>query len=383
MKLIVQIPCFNESQTLPETVADIPREIDGIDRVELLVVDDGSRDDTAQLARELGVEHVVRHRTNRGLARSFATGIDAALKAGADIIVNTDGDNQYCGADIATLVQPIVNGTADIVIGDRQTWNSSHFSFFKRILQHVGSRVVRRLSATSVPDAVSGFRAFSKEAAIKLNVVTSFSYTIETLIQAGRGKMAVAWVPVRTNAKTRPSRLFSNIPQFLRKSGATMLRAYALHRPLSVFFALGSALFAVGSVPIGRFLYFALAGNGNGHVQSLILGCALAIMGTSAWIVGLLADLIAANRQLLEVTLEKVRRLELELANSPDRLQAGARVAAVSTDEAASPSLVTPPPTSESPPSLPGSATQATAPLTAPIALPSGLAGPPGTSIPS
>jgi len=314
MKLIVQIPCFNESLTLPQTLADIPRNIEGIDEVQILVIDDGSTDGTSRVARSLGVEHVVRHRTNRGLARSFSTGIDYALQAGADIIVNTDGDNQYCGADISALIRPIVEGTADVVVGDRQTWNNPHFSLFKRILQKVGSQLVRRLSATDVPDAVSGFRAFSRPAALKLNVVTSFSYTIETLIQAGRSRMAIDWVPVRTNATTRPSRLFSNVPQFLRKSAATMLRAYALYRPLSVFFTVGFLLLAAGSIPIGRFLYYSFTGAGNGHIQSLVLGSTLAIMGTSAWMVGLLADLISANRQLVERTLEKVRGLEIEMA---------------------------------------------------------------------
>ena len=313
IKLIVQIPCFNESGTLPATIAAIPRQIEGIDRIELLVIDDGSSDNTSTVATELGVEHIVRHRINRGLARSFTSGLDYALKAGADIIVNTDGDNQYCGADIAKLVQPILNGQADLVIGDRQTWDLEHFSRSKRILQSVGSRLVRRLSSTDVPDAVSGFRAFSRAAAMKLNVVSSFSYTIETLIQAGRSRMAIVSVPVRTNGSTRPSRLFKSIPQFLRKSGATMLRAYALHRPLSVFLGIGCGLFALGLAPIARFLYFASIHDGAGHVQSLILGVALTILGGSVGSLGLLADLIAANRQLLESTLEKVRGLELQL----------------------------------------------------------------------
>ena len=314
-KLIVQIPCYNEAGTLAETIADIPREIPGVGSVEILVIDDGSHDNTSELARALGVEHIVRHRTNRGLARSFASGLDYALKAGADIVVNTDGDNQYAGADIAKLVSPILRGEADVVVGDRQTWSSPHFSLLKRILQQLGSALVRRLSATDVPDAVSGFRAFSRSAALKLNVVTQFSYTIETLIQAGRSRMAVKSVPVRTNPKTRPSRLFTNIPQFLRKSGATMLRAYALHRPLSVFCALGASLFLLGTIPFCRFLYFAIVGTSEGHIQSLIMGSALTMLGASAFIVGLLADLIAANRKLLEMTLEKVRGLELQLGN--------------------------------------------------------------------
>ncbi len=313
MKLIVQIPCYNEADTLGETVRDIPRSIDGVDVVEILVVDDGSHDDTATVARTLGVDHVVRHRTNRGLARSFATGIDACLKLGADIVVNTDGDNQYAGADIAKLVQPILRGESDVVVGDRQTWTCEHFSLFKRVLQQVGSFVVRRLSNTQIPDAVSGFRAFSRESAMRINVVTTFSYTIETIIQAGRNRMAIGSVPVQTNPKTRPSRLFSSIPQFIRKSGGTMLRAYAMYRPFSVFFTLGLALFAGGLVPIMRFLYFFAIGDGNGHVQSMVLGVTLMILGALSWCLGILADLISANRQLLEITLEKVRRLELQI----------------------------------------------------------------------
>lgn len=313
MKLIVQIPCYNEADTLGETVRDIPRSIDGVDVVEILVVDDGSHDDTATVARTLGVDHVVRHRTNRGLARSFATGIDACLKLGADIVVNTDGDNQYAGADVAKLVQPILRGESDVVVGDRQTWTCEHFSLFKRMLQQVGSFVVRRLSNTQIPDAVSGFRAFSRESAMRINVVTTFSYTIETIIQAGRNRMAIGSVPVRTNPKTRPSRLFSSIPQFIRKSGGTMLRAYAMYRPFSVFFTLGLALFAGGLIPIMRFLYFFAIGDGNGHVQSMVLGVTLMILGALSWCLGILADLISANRQLLEITLEKVRRLELQI----------------------------------------------------------------------
>ena len=312
MKLIVQIPCYNEAETLSETVRDIPRSIDGVDTVEILVIDDGSHDDTAAVALSLGVDHVVRHRTNRGLARSFSTGIDACLKLGADIIVNTDGDNQYMGSDIAKLVQPILRREADVVVGDRQTWTCEHFSLFKRCLQQVGSYVVRRLSNTQIPDAVSGFRAFSRDSAMRINVVTTFSYTIETIIQAGRNRMAISSVPVGTNPKTRPSRLFSSIPQFIRKSGGTMLRAYAMYRPFSVFFTLGLALFACGSLPIMRFLYFFANGDGNGHIQSMVLGVTLMILGSLSWCLGILADLISANRQLLEITLEKVRRLELE-----------------------------------------------------------------------
>lgn len=316
MKLIIQIPCHNEAETLPQTIADLPSELAGIDVIEYLVIDDGSSDGTAEIAKECGVQHVVRHAKNRGLARSFETGLEASLRLGADIIVNTDGDNQYCGEDVELLIAPILRQEADIVIGDRQTWKIQHFSLFKRLLQKFGSSVVRTLSATDVPDAVSGFRAFSRATAMKLNVISSFSYTIETLIQSGQARLAISSVPVRTNRTLRPSRLFKSIPQFLRQSGVTMVRAYALHSPLKVFIILGTALFGLGAIPILRFLYFVVTGDGSGHIQSLILGAALTMIGCSTCILGLLADLIAANRKLLETTLEKVRYLEGQLEQS-------------------------------------------------------------------
>ena len=313
MKLIVQIPCLNEEATLPQTVADIPRLIRGVDRVELLIVDDGSTDRTIEVARELGVEHIVRHRNTKGLARAFRTGIDACLARGADIIVNTDGDNQYCGADIPALIEPILKGEADIVVGDRQTHTIAHFSAFKKFLQKAGSAAVRGLSGTSVPDAVSGFRAISREAALQLNIVSSFSYTIEMLIQAGRKNMAVAAVPVRTNSRTRDSRLFKSIPRFLERSLTTMVRMYSMFRPLKVFFLIGLVLSLIGMIPVARFVYLYFSGDGAGHIQSLVLGGALLIIGFMTFLIGLVADLISFNRQLVEMTLEKVRRIELEL----------------------------------------------------------------------
>lgn len=311
MKLIVQIPCFNEEATLPQTLADIPRSIAGVDEVEILVVDDGSRDGTVAVARRLGVDHIVRHKRNIGLARSYRSGLERCLELGADIIVNTDGDNQYAGADIPKLIAPILAGEADIVVGDRQTAKVAHFSMPKKLLQAVGSGVVRRLSGLQIPDAVSGFRAVSREAALRINIVSSFSYTIEMLIQAGRKRMAVASVPVATNPKTRESRLFKSIPVFIRRSVATMLRIYAMYQPLRAFFYIGLALTLTGSLPVLRFLYFYALGQGDGKIQSLVLGGVLIMIGLTTFLIGLLADLISFNRQLIEMTLEKVRRVEL------------------------------------------------------------------------
>jgi len=313
MKLIVQIPCLNEEETLPGTVAEIPRDIPGVDKVEVLIVDDGSTDRTVKIAREAGVDHIIRHRNRKGLARAFRTGIDSCLRRGADIIVNTDGDNQYCGADIPKLIAPILEGKADIVVGDRQTHKIPHFSPFKKLLQKAGSAVVRRLSNTDVPDAVSGFRAISREAALHLNIVSPFSYTIEMLIQAGRKYMHVTSVPIRTNDKTRESRLFSSIPRFLERSLTTMVRMYSMYRPLKLFFAIGLLLSLAGAAPVVRFLYFYFAGDGGGHIQSLVLGGVLLIIGFMTFMIGLVADLISFNRQLVEITLEKVRRIELEM----------------------------------------------------------------------
>ena len=313
MKLIVQIPCLNEEHTLPQTLADIPRQIDGIDVVEVLIIDDGSSDRTVEVARELGVEHIVRNKKNIGLARTFRKGLDACLKLGADIIVNTDGDNQYAGWDIPKLVRPIVEGRADIVIGDRKTGRIGHFSGPKKLLQRAGSFVVRNLSGVDVPDAVSGFRAISREAALRLNIVSPFSYTTEMLIQAGKKHMAVHSVSVETNAKTRESRLFKSIPKFIERQVTTMVRMYAMYQPLRVFFLIGLTLSMIGALPILRFLYYYIFSGGTGHVQSLVLGGAFMLMGFVAFLVGLIADLINFNRQLLEMTLERVRRLELEM----------------------------------------------------------------------
>ena len=310
MKLIVQIPCFNEEHTLPLTFADIPKKIEGIDLVEVLIIDDGSSDKTIEVAKKLGVDHIVINKQNMGLARSFRRGIDECLRQGADIIVNTDGDNQYAGWDIAKLVQPILEEKADIVIGDRQTHLIPHFSKGKKFMQWFGSGVVRKLAGIWVPDTVSGFRAISRESAIKLNVLSSFSYTIEMVIQAGKRNMKIESVPVETNTKTRESRLFKSIPSFIIRQLTTIVRMYAMYQPLKVFFYVGSLLTLVGGIPILRFIYFYFTSGGAGHQQSLILGGVFVMMGFIAYLAGLLADLISFNRQLSELTLERVRLME-------------------------------------------------------------------------
>jgi len=311
MKLIVQIPCYNEEQTLAQTVADIPREIEGVDEVEVLIIDDGSSDRTLEVAREIGVDHIVRHKKNKGLGRAFRHGIDACLLAGADIIVNIDGDNQYCGADICKLIKPILNAQADIVIGDRQLAKLPHLSYHKKFLQWLGSAVVRKFAGVQVPDAVSGFRAINREAALRLNIVSLFSYTIEMLIQAGKRQIAVTSVPVRTNPKTRESRLFNSVPRFIERSLTTMVRVYGMYQPLRAFFYLATILVVIGLIPIIRFLYFYFAESGTGHIQSLVLGGIILLMGFITYLVGMVADLVSFNRQLIELTLEKVRRIEL------------------------------------------------------------------------
>jgi len=313
MKLIVQIPCFNEEQTLPATFHDIPKSIDGIDSIEIMIIDDGSTDKTINVAKALGVHHIIVHKNNKGLARTFRTGINECLRLGAEIIVNTDGDNQYAGWDIPKLIQPILDGEADVVVGDRNTSKVAHFSPFIKLLQRLGSYVVRALSGVQVPDAVSGFRAYSRDAALHLNIVSPFSYTIEALIQAGKKQMAVASVSVETNAKTRESRLYSSITQFIERQLTTIVRMYAMYQPLKVFFLIGLTLSLLGTTPILRFLYFYLSGDGDGHIQSLILGGVLMVLGFISFLIALLADLMNFNRQLIEQTLEKVRRIELEL----------------------------------------------------------------------
>ena len=312
-KLIIQIPCLNEALTLPETLADLPRTVPGIDVIEWLVIDDGSRDDTAGVARAHGVHHVVRFRRNKGLAAAFSAGIDACLKAGADFIVNTDADNQYAAQDIARLVAPLIAGEADIVIGDRNIRDIATMSWPKKLLQRIGSWVVRQVSNTQVPDTTSGFRAYTREAALRMTIVSEFSYTLESIIQAGKKKMAVAHVEVGTNPRTRPSRLFNSVYGYIKQSTATIVRVYTMHEPLKVFSYIGGAVFLVGFAISLRFLYYFLTGQtyGDRHLQSLIFSAVLMIVGFQVVLIGLVADAISGTRKLLEDLLYRVRGMEL------------------------------------------------------------------------
>src|SRR6476660_10149269 len=275
MKLIIQIPCLNEEQTLPATLADLPREVPGFDVIEWLVIDDGSTDRTVEVARENGVDHIVRLTTNKGLANGFQAGLDAALKLGADVIVNTDADNQYYGPDILKLVEPIIAGTADMVVGDRQVMTIEHFSPLKKSLQRLGSWVVRQASETTVPDTTSGFRAYNREAALQLQVVSKFTYTLETIIQAGKMTVAIDHVPIRTNPQTRESRLFPSMWAYVRRNGVSIFRIYSMYEPLKVFLTAAAVVGFLAIVVWGRFLVAWIEGDGKGHVQSLILGAVL------------------------------------------------------------------------------------------------------------
>jgi len=307
VKLIIQIPCFNEEKTLPVTLRDLPREIPGVDVIEILVVDDGSSDRTVEVARECGVHHIVGFRGNRGLARAFSLGLNACLARGADIIANTDADNQYHGGDIARLLEPILRGEADIVIGDRQTQGIEGFSPLKKFLQKQGSRALGNFAGLRVPDATSGFRAMTREAALELNVISDFSYTLETLIQAGRKRLAVASVPIRTNGALRTSRLFGSFFTFVRHSAATMIRVYTTYEPLRVFMLASGFAFLSSFALFGRFLYYYLRDGRAGLIQSLILGAVCFIAGAFLFTVGVLADLINANRKLIEQVLKLQR----------------------------------------------------------------------------
>ena len=310
-KLVIQIPCLNEAATLPATLRDLPKEIPDVDVIEVLIIDDGSNDGTSDVAKAHGVHHIVRFRANKGLAAAFAAGIDTSLKLGADYIVNTDADNQYSGQDVSTLLSPLIRGEADVVIGDRNVRTLQHMPWLKRWLQLVGSWVVRQVSNTRVPDTTSGFRAYTREAALRLTIVSDFSYTLESIIQAGKQRMAIAHVPVATNKITRQSRLFGNVFAYIRQSAATVVRIYAMYEPLKIFTTTGLVFFSVGLLISLRFLYYYFNGEGQGHLQSLILSAVLMIVGFQVLLIGLLADVISASRKLTEEVLYRIRSLEL------------------------------------------------------------------------
>lgn len=308
MKLIIQIPCYNEEKTLALTYRDLPKHIDGIDEIEYLIINDGSTDHTVAVARELGIQHIVSFKQNKGLAKGFVAGLDACLQLGADIIVNTDADNQYFGADIENLIRPILDGNADIVVEARPIDQTAHFSWKKKKFQHLGSWVVHIASGTNIPDAPSGFRAYSREAALRLNVVNEYTYTLETIIQAGNDKIAMTSVPIRTNEETRPSRLFSSMWRYMRRSATVIVRSFLMYKPLCFFGVLGTIISAFGIILGIRFLSFFLAGDGNGHTQSLILAAILLLAGFQTIVVGLLGDIIAANRKILQDVQYRVRK---------------------------------------------------------------------------
>jgi glycosyltransferase involved in cell wall biosynthesis len=318
MKLIIQIPCYNEADTLPETIADLPKTLPGVDCIEYLVIDDGSRDQTVAIAKAVGVHHIVALPHNMGLAHAFVAGLEASILRGADIIVNTDADNQYVGAEIARLIEPILAGRAEMVVGDRGVGKVESFSPIKRLLQQLGSWTVSRAATIVVPDATSGFRAFTREVALRTLVLGNYSYTLETLIQAGARRVAIEFIPIRTNGPTRPSRLQRNIPHFLAHQTVAILRAFTLYRPLRVFSILGSSSVSIGLLLGIRFLYFYLNGMGGGHIQSLILTAILLIVGFQILLIGLVADLISANRKIMEETLYQVRKFVSEDTRSTE-----------------------------------------------------------------
>ena len=310
MKLIIQIPCLNEAKTLEVALNDLPKAIDGIDTIEYLIINDGSKDNTVEVAKNWGVNYIVNFVNNKGLARGFTAGLDACIRNGADIIVNTDADNQYRGADIEKLIQPILKGEAEIVIGERPIDETEDFSPLKKKLQHLGSFVVRKASDTDIPDAPSGFRAFSREAAMRLNVINNYTYTLETIVQAGRNSMAITSVPISTNPELRKSRLFHSMGGYIKKSVLTIVRAYMMYRPLVFFSVVGAVPFIAGIAIMVRFLVFYFKGAGNGHIQSLVFASTLMMLGFMTFIMGLQADIIAANRKLLEDIQFRLRRME-------------------------------------------------------------------------
>jgi len=311
MKLIIQIPCYNEEKTIAITLKELPREVGGFDKVEWLIIDDGSTDKTVEVAKANGVDHVVSFKKNQGLARGFMAGLDACVKYGADVIVNTDADNQYNAEDIPELVKPILEGRADIVIGARPIGNIKHFSFIKKILQKAGSWFVRFASNTDIPDAPSGFRAISREAAMRLNVFNVYTYTLEMIIQAGQKNMAITSVPVRVNKDLRPSRLVKSIYSYVKRSAVTIIRVFILYRPTKFFMTIGLTIFGIGLLPGLRFLYFYIAGNSSGHIQSLIFTSILLGIGFQTILFALIADLLAVNRRILEDLQYRLKKLEI------------------------------------------------------------------------
>jgi glycosyltransferase involved in cell wall biosynthesis len=319
MKLIIQIPCYNEEKTLPIALQDLPRSVEGFDVVEWLIIDDGCTDNTVQVARDNGVDHIVRFRKNRGLAKGFLAGLDECLRLGADVIVNTDADNQYQASDIPKLVQPVLDGQADIVVGSRPIDDIEHFSAVKKILQKVGSKVVRIVSKTKVKDVTSGFRAMSRDAALQMNVFNEYTYTLETIIQAGQKNLAIISIPIGTNDYLRPSRLLSSIPSYLQKSVATIFRIFVVYKSFRFFLTLGLAIFSLGVLIGIRYLFFMLDGKGDGHIQSLILASVLLGGGAQVILVAFLSDLLSVNRRLLEdikYRLKKIERSEKPKKNS-------------------------------------------------------------------
>jgi glycosyltransferase involved in cell wall biosynthesis len=316
MKLIIQIPCLNEEESLPKTLADLPKVIDGIDQIEILIIDDGSSDNTSKVARSNGVDHIVRMTKRKGLAKAFHAGIDASLKKGADIIVNTDADNQYKGEDIPRLVKPILEGKADIVIGNRAIEDVKQFSWLKKRLQRLGSWVVQKLSGTNIADATTGFRAYNKEAALRLNIISAYTYTLESIIQAENKSLAIENITISTNRVDRPSRLFGSMFEYIKRSIITMIRVFAMFNPLRLFMTLGSISLFIGILIGSRFLYFYLLFGGNGKIQSLILAAVFMITGLQLLIIGLVSDLISANRRLIEDTLLRTKKIELKLRTS-------------------------------------------------------------------
>lgn len=312
MKLIIQIPCLNEAETLEIALNDLPKHIDGIDEIEYLIINDGSKDNTVEVAKNWGIHYVVNFKQNKGLAKGFMAGLDACLRNGADIIVNTDADNQYCGEDIEKLVRPILDGKADIVIGERPIDETEHFSPLKKKLQHIGSWTVRVASKSDIPDAPSGFRAYSRDAAMRLNVVNQYTYTLETIVQAGHEKFAMTSVPIRTNAELRESRLFSSMFGYIKKSMVTIIRSFMMYKPLRFFGGIGAVLFLIGLLLGIRYLVFMFTGGAGGHVQSLILASTLMMMGAMTVIIGLQADIIAANRKIMEDIQYHVRKIDYD-----------------------------------------------------------------------